>query len=518
MRPRGLKRLHAEDGNSTVEFGLIAVMFIIVLLGVVDMGRMVLVYTTLAESARAGTRYAIVHGGDRSGAQGSGPNGQSGTTDNSYVQAVVKDFASGGLLNLNNLNTTVTYFPSSSNAVGSTRDRDGGVYLRSIGQLLQQTLECNYEEFQPRGNRVLRRLVMRVKHEEGQAIVLVALAMSIFLLGAVGLAVDGSHLYSQRQMAQTAADAAAISGMMSVFDGTNGAGTAGFTATEGTSFTCTSQPNSTPCQYASKDGFALSSDTVTVSFPADSAAPGVSFSSDATHLIQVTVQRSVKTTLLRFLGPTATTVQANAMAAIVSVVAPVPILITDPTNPNSLSSNGGVDDHNLRRTKPQHSSELQRPERGLYGRSGTIDLSHAGPADPGDCSSASAGADFGVFGGDATNPGVNLGTAGTGHYVSPASPVLDPLAGVSPPLILASTAHRQAVLRAEQMDARRVKPARYIHQATIRMESTARSSNTYLIFKPGIYYVQNGFTCSANCNLYSAMCVGFTADTGAGTC
>jgi Flp pilus assembly protein TadG len=49
MRPRGLKSLQAEDGASMVEFSLIAVMFIIVLLGVVDMGRMALVYTTLAQ-------------------------------------------------------------------------------------------------------------------------------------------------------------------------------------------------------------------------------------------------------------------------------------------------------------------------------------------------------------------------------------------------------------------------------------------------------------------------------------
>jgi uncharacterized membrane protein len=159
---------------------------------------------------------------------------------------------------------------------------------------------------------------IKVKDEEGQAVVLVALAMSIFLIGAVGLAVDGSHLYSQRQMAQTAADAAAIGGMMSIFNGTNVSGTAAFTPiTQGTSFLCSSKPSSTPCAYANNDGFTPTGDIVTVSFPTDTAAPGVAFAADATHLIQVTVQRSVPTTLMRFLGPTATTVQASAMAAIV---------------------------------------------------------------------------------------------------------------------------------------------------------------------------------------------------------
>jgi Flp pilus assembly protein TadG len=81
--------------------------------------------------------------------------------------------------------------------------------------------------------------VTRVKDEDGQAIVLVALAMSLFLLAAVGLAVDGSTLYTHRQMAQAAADAAAQAGIMSIFDGTNTltGNAAAFTA--GTAFTCT---------------------------------------------------------------------------------------------------------------------------------------------------------------------------------------------------------------------------------------------------------------------------------------
>jgi uncharacterized membrane protein len=77
---------------------------------------------------------------------------------------------------------------------------------------------------------------MRFKDEEGQAIIIVALAMSTFLILAIGLAVDGSNLYTQRQMAQAAADAAAQAGIMSIFDATNSipGNTAGFTATVGT--------------------------------------------------------------------------------------------------------------------------------------------------------------------------------------------------------------------------------------------------------------------------------------------
>src|SRR3954452_20532532 len=81
-----------------------------------------------------------------------------------------------------------------------------------------------------RGNNVLIIPVRRRSGERGQAILLVVLGMSIFVLGAIGLAIDGSHLYAQRQMAQAAADAAAQAGIMSIFDGTNGTGTHAFTA------------------------------------------------------------------------------------------------------------------------------------------------------------------------------------------------------------------------------------------------------------------------------------------------
>src|ERR1700675_2264450 len=97
----------------------------------------------------------------------------------------------------------------------------------------------------------LKSFVVRCfKEEDGQAIILVVLAMSIFLLGAIGLAIDGSNLYAHRQMAQAAADAAAQAAIMSIFDGTSGAGAASFVDTPGTSFTCTTTDAKTPCVYA----------------------------------------------------------------------------------------------------------------------------------------------------------------------------------------------------------------------------------------------------------------------------
>lgn len=106
MKIRDGRRWKMEQGDSMVEFTLIAFMFIMVLLGVVEMGRMVLVYTTVANAARAGARYAIVHGGERTGTGATGPSGQGSTTQ---VETVVKNFASAGLLDTNKLTITVTY-------------------------------------------------------------------------------------------------------------------------------------------------------------------------------------------------------------------------------------------------------------------------------------------------------------------------------------------------------------------------------------------------------------------------
>lgn len=115
MRTHGLGRWKKDEGSSLIEFSLIAFTFIIVLFGIVEMGRMVLVYTTVANAARAGARYAIVHGGERTG---SGVNGPSSAGSNTQVQTVVKNFASAGLVDISKLNIIVAY-PDTTNTAGS---------------------------------------------------------------------------------------------------------------------------------------------------------------------------------------------------------------------------------------------------------------------------------------------------------------------------------------------------------------------------------------------------------------
>lgn len=95
-----------KRGSALVEFSLCAFVLLILAFATIEFGRMVLVYTAVADSARAGARYAIVHGGKRTGTGVNGPSGPGNTTQ---VVNVVKNFASSGALNTSRLTVTVTY-------------------------------------------------------------------------------------------------------------------------------------------------------------------------------------------------------------------------------------------------------------------------------------------------------------------------------------------------------------------------------------------------------------------------
>jgi Flp pilus assembly protein TadG len=104
-----------RGGQTLIEFSLVTFMTVLLFLAIVEISRMVLVYTTVANAARAGVRYAVVHGSNHTGA---GANGPSGPGDNPpQVLTVIKNVASAGLLNTNALEITVNY-PNASNVPG----------------------------------------------------------------------------------------------------------------------------------------------------------------------------------------------------------------------------------------------------------------------------------------------------------------------------------------------------------------------------------------------------------------
>jgi len=105
-------------GQALVEFAMAAVVILMLLLSVVEFGRIVLVYNSIADAARIGARYAITNS--------SVPNGTTVTNSNvatiqSNVTTVVKNFLAPSTVNINAGGglTIVTTFPSKS-CSGST--------------------------------------------------------------------------------------------------------------------------------------------------------------------------------------------------------------------------------------------------------------------------------------------------------------------------------------------------------------------------------------------------------------
>ena len=70
-------------GSAMIEFAIVAMVLMLMVFAGFEIDRMILVYTAVANSAKAGVRYAIVHGSDRSG--GSGADGESGGVDASRL-------------------------------------------------------------------------------------------------------------------------------------------------------------------------------------------------------------------------------------------------------------------------------------------------------------------------------------------------------------------------------------------------------------------------------------------------
>ena len=101
-------------GSTIVEFALVIFLLMLLTFAGIEFDRMVLVYTTVAHATRTGVRYAIVHGSDRTGT-GDPASGPGNTT---AVETIIKNFASGGLLNTSSLNISVSY-PSNNNKPGS---------------------------------------------------------------------------------------------------------------------------------------------------------------------------------------------------------------------------------------------------------------------------------------------------------------------------------------------------------------------------------------------------------------
>ncbi len=110
-----------EKGQALVEFALIIIFVMLLILGFIELVMMIYTYSVLADSAKEGVRYAIVHGTDLDAAHCSGP-GTTLTTPSvicadaagTKVHDTVTQYAGYSLHSPAGMTVTVTYVDASS--------------------------------------------------------------------------------------------------------------------------------------------------------------------------------------------------------------------------------------------------------------------------------------------------------------------------------------------------------------------------------------------------------------------
>jgi Flp pilus assembly protein TadG len=101
LTPKSDSLKRRQKGSAMVESALTFLVFMVLLLGILDFGRMVWSYTLISYAAREATRYAMVRG-----------TGTSHTASSDQIKAIVTSQAPG--LGLDTSNTAVTFTPDQS--------------------------------------------------------------------------------------------------------------------------------------------------------------------------------------------------------------------------------------------------------------------------------------------------------------------------------------------------------------------------------------------------------------------
>ena len=344
-------------------------------------------------------------------------------------------------------------------------------------------------------------------NECGQAIVFIVLALSLFLLAAVGFAVDIANLWFHRQVAQNAADAACTAGAMDLYLSAQGTPMGGFTP--GTAFTCSSTPGAAPCQYAALNGYngtglvgGSASNEVAVSFPSagSNPAPGVTPPPAALApypFIRVDVVDRARVFLMALLTGTRTQdVRAFAVCGLELSPSVLPILVLDPTRAGTLSLGGNTSFTVY--GGPPRGVQVNSSSGSAVGSGGTIDLHQGGPNH--------TGSDLGVFGGPSANPG-NFNGGTTGNWVSPASPVFDPFALLPAPAQPPNTPPAGGV-HVNYHENGCPDPNGCAWYTAGYYPSGITIKDKTAVFDPGIYYVLNGLALQSNSTVRPSTALG----------
>jgi hypothetical protein len=102
-----------DSGQAQVEFVLTILFVLLLIFGIIELIMLVYTYTTLADAAKEGVRYAIVHGADLDSTASVGP-GCSGSPC-PPIDSVVKNWAQASLHDTSTMAVNVDYNPGGAN-------------------------------------------------------------------------------------------------------------------------------------------------------------------------------------------------------------------------------------------------------------------------------------------------------------------------------------------------------------------------------------------------------------------
>lgn len=134
------RRSSGRRGQALVELAMGVIVILMLIFAIVEFGRMVMVYTSIANAARIGARYAITNS---SPPDGSTVTNSSVSTIQSNVQTVVKSFLAPMTVNINAAGLTITTtFPDESCAGSTPGSACSGT---SAGNRVQVTVSYPYD-------------------------------------------------------------------------------------------------------------------------------------------------------------------------------------------------------------------------------------------------------------------------------------------------------------------------------------------------------------------------------------
>jgi Flp pilus assembly protein TadG len=111
-----------ESGQAQVEFVLSILFVLLLIAGIVELIVLIHTYTVLADSAKEGVRYAVVHGCDLTSGNCSGTCGTACTdATGNNVKAWVRSYAQASLHDTSAMTIGVNYLDASSDAPNRVR-------------------------------------------------------------------------------------------------------------------------------------------------------------------------------------------------------------------------------------------------------------------------------------------------------------------------------------------------------------------------------------------------------------